>query len=200
MELGDIEHELRSIDVHAGTLRSLVCERALGNDVFDRFGRSVETDPSFRDSDASSWLTKLWMSHDRAFYLETMTEDIRRAGLPYPDAVAVKTDWPKWAAVSAMITPNTHQALRPAADLEATLRVAIVALIARRDGSAAGRHAADTLLDPFDGKPLRTRVDPDGLFVVWSVGGDHTDDGGREFVSEDDRLLRRDIAWRVRTP
>jgi hypothetical protein len=35
------------------------------------------------------------------------------------------------------------------------------------------------LVDPFDGKPLRYRVQPKG-YVIYSVGGDGHDDGGRE--------------------
>jgi hypothetical protein len=33
-------------------------------------------------------------------------------------------------------------------------------------------------LDPFDGWPLRYRLDPDGSFVLYSIGPDRVDDGG----------------------
>lgn len=36
----------------------------------------------------------------------------------------------------------------------------------------------EKLLDPFDGQPLSIRAVPEGL-VIYSVGADRTDDGGK---------------------
>ena len=51
--------------------------------------------------------------------------------------------------------------------------------------------------DPYDGKPLRYRRTPEG-FVVYSVGGNGTDDGGEvQFVPSRGEL---DVGFRVRWP
>lgn len=207
VDLRDIERELSSIDVQAHMRRALIGERALGNDAFEAFWQPLEKTAEFREGHYDAWFTRLWLHADRAFYLETMTDAVHRIGMPYPDALGARRDWerdieewPKWAVVSAMLTPKISQVLAARAETEATLRVAGTALIARRAGVDAARRAADALQDPFDGKPLRTRVDADGTFVVWSIGSDLTDDGGSDHGTGPERDSTGDIVWRVRAP
>ena len=58
-----------------------------------------------------------------------------------------------------------------------------------RDLQALG---AQDLVDPFTGKPLVYRPEPNG-FLLYSVGPDLTDDGGREY---DHKERKGDIVWR----
>jgi hypothetical protein len=49
-------------------------------------------------------------------------------------------------------------------------------------------------IDPFSGKPLHYRLEPDGSFTIWSVGEDLTDDGGK--VAEGgNRWKAADYVW-----
>jgi hypothetical protein len=72
---------------------------------------------------------------------------------------------------------------------QAMLRCAIASLAVERYRQKNNRwpesladlkanQLAETPLDPFDGNPLRYRVIDDGV-VVYSIGPDHTDDGGK---------------------
>ena len=55
-------------------------------------------------------------------------------------------------------------------------------------------------MDPIDGNPLRTRLDANRVFSVWSIGPDITDDDGREYAMIEKRGWAGDIVWRVRAP
>lgn len=64
---------------------------------------------------------------------------------------------------------------------------------------AAARNAGSPLLDPMDGEPLRSVV-RDGRLIVYSVGGDGDDDGGRPGVGRTrnpERNVAMDPAGRV---
>ena len=57
-------------------------------------------------------------------------------------------------------------------------------------------------LDPFDGKPLRYRLEKDGTWVVYSIGPDRVDDGGdpaqdgeQDIVFASNELERLEQAW-----
>ena len=57
-------------------------------------------------------------------------------------------------------------------------------------------------LDPFDGKPLRYRLEKNGTWVVYSIGPDRMDDGGvpaqvseRDIVFASNQLERLEQAW-----
>jgi hypothetical protein len=205
-DLKEVEQALRSIDAASQATRALVGERALGNDVFEWWRGTLQGTPGDEHRDWSRLITIPWVAHDHAFYLEAMTEAIRRAGLPYQDALAQRSDWerdvkrfPRTATISMMILPRIDDVFRERALLEARVRAALVALIARREGADAGVRAAASQLDPFDGQPLRARVGSDGLFVVWSIGANLVDDGA---PAEDDTTASepRDVVWRVRLP
>lgn len=53
-------------------------------------------------------------------------------------------------------------------------------------------------VDPMGGQPLRYRTEPDGNFVLYSVGWDGTDDGGQVFQSKSGvvKLDQGDWVWR----
>jgi len=205
-DLRDVEQALRSIDAGSSATRAMIGERALGNDFFDSWRGTLNGTPGDERRDWTRVITIPWVAHDHAFYLENMTDAIRRTGLSYPDALAQRADWerdrklfPRLAMVSMLILPKLQGLIENRARLEARLRVAIVALIARREGADAGLRAAASQLDPFDGRPLRARVGTDGLFTVWSIGSNLVDDGAP--LSDDANVWEAlDVAWRVRLP
>lgn len=56
----------------------------------------------------------------------------------------------------------------------------------------------EVLRDPFDGQPLRYRLNPDGTFVLYSIGCDGKDDGGDATEVEKSQggfVQDRDIVW-----
>jgi hypothetical protein len=92
---------------------------------------------------------------------------------------------------SRMLLPSLSKAATRFAQFEARRRAALTALAIERYRLEHGGQlpesladlpsapAAELRLDPFDGKPLRFGKRPKG-FVVYSVGLDRTDEGGRE--------------------
>lgn len=56
----------------------------------------------------------------------------------------------------------------------------------------------EVLRDPFDGQPLRYRLNPDGTFVLYSIGSDGKDDGGDATAIEQTEggfRQDRDVVW-----
>jgi len=56
-------------------------------------------------------------------------------------------------------------------------------------------------LDPYDGLPLKVRREPD-VFVIWSIGDDFTDQGGRIALQSRDQFSGKkgDQVWRLEAP
>ena len=81
------------------------------------------------------------------------------------------------------------QFLETVARHEAGRRLSRLALAAERHRLAHGRYPKEPpydFVDPFDGKPIRYRVQRDVL-LVWSVGPNGEDDDGKG----------DDIVWRI---
>jgi hypothetical protein len=53
-------------------------------------------------------------------------------------------------------------------------------------------YLAELPLDPYDGKPLRYRIQPDGSPLLWSIGSDLVDEGGLPHL---DRNTKGDLVW-----
>ncbi|MBL8797104.1 MAG: hypothetical protein JNM56_24600 [Planctomycetia bacterium] len=97
--------------------------------------------------------------------------------------------------------------------LMADLRCSVVALAAERYRLATGAWPASLAdlvpkylpavpVDLYDGKPLRYARDDEGV-VIWSVGPDGHDDGGKPTLVPEDRLndaAKGDIAFRLWNP
>jgi hypothetical protein len=142
----------------------------------------------------------LWISgffeRDLKFYLDTMDKSISLAALPPPKCLEL-TKYIESAAniakekrylLSAMVLGSSGITVR--ASTQAELELAMTALAVERFRHAQGRLPADLKeltpqfleavpTDPFDGAPLRYRRLARG-YVIYSVGSDRHDDGGRE--------------------
>jgi hypothetical protein len=84
---------------------------------------------------------------------------------------------------------------RKVMQVEAARRIVIMAIALKRYQIKHGNYPAnsDSLvpefvaavpLDPVDGKPLRYRLNPDGTFLLYSIGGNGVDDGGNPAVEK----------------
>ncbi len=141
------------------------------------------------------------LAADRRLILETMEQAIALAGEDSPEALEqyerlferVATDAPRFPPrlFSAILLPSLKKAGTKFASFEARRRAALVAVGIERYRTAHGGLLPERLEslmpaylsqappDPYDGHPLRYRALPNG-FVVYSVGEDRHDDGGKE--------------------
>jgi hypothetical protein len=176
----------------------------LNLDELEQFGKDGETggDPGKprRLSGAPPALLSLtgFFERDLAYYLQTMDTFISLAALPPPQSLAHVND-PTSAAeiakkrfyiMSTMLLPGLGQAIRREAAAQANIRLATTALAVERFRLNQRRLPEDLKeltprfldavpTDPFDGAPLRYRRLDRG-YVIYSVGEDGRDDGGRE--------------------
>ncbi len=92
--------------------------------------------------------------------------------------------------VSEITIPNVVNALRVAVQNETKRRLAITAIALKRYELRHGHPPPNlsaltpellgqVLIDPMSGGPLCYRLNPDGTFVLYSVGEDGKDDGGK---------------------
>jgi hypothetical protein len=135
---------------------------------------------------------------DLLFYLGALKADISFASLPPPQSLAVTNVSNKMAEaarkhfciLSAMILPAVSSSLIREADGFARIRLATTAIAVERFRLARGRlpenlnelvpqFLSAMPADPFSGQPLRYYHLTKG-YVIYSVGSDGHDDGGRE--------------------
>jgi hypothetical protein len=143
------------------------------------------------------WLTGLF-DRDEIFYLKEMRAVIDEAHRPYPECLSLYSTMHEAAweghGRGYIFGPELIEALRNAVlkevEVSARVRTATVALAVARFRLAHGQLPEDLnelvpqLLpaipsDPFDGQPLRYKRLKKG-YVVYSVGRDGDDNGGRE--------------------
>lgn len=138
---------------------------------------------------------------DRRFMLETLGQAIEWSEEGTPESLRRTEELiegvPREAKrfppkiFSRMLLPSLSKAATRFAQFEARRRAALTALaiegyrlehggqLPESLADLPSAPAAELRLDPFDGKPLRFGKRPKG-FVVYSVGLDRTDEGGRE--------------------
>jgi hypothetical protein len=112
--------------------------------------------------------------------------------------------------LSSMMRSFGERALQHAIDAEVARNLLVTAVAIRRYEIAHHRPPADLRelipqfldslpIDSYDGKPLRYRAESDGTFVLYSIGSDGVDDGGKPLPKERNSkpqfLSSRDIVW-----
>lgn len=144
-----------------------------------------------------NWATGFF-ERDLNFYLQTMGKSISLAALQPPAALALTNHFDQATTraskrlyiLSAMSLPSFTKIAVRDATIQANAKLAVVALAIERFRIARGKlpETLEELVprfldrvphDPFDGKPLRYRQLPT-RYVIYSVGSDGNDDGGRE--------------------
>jgi hypothetical protein len=128
--------------------------------------------------------------------LARMTRYLEASRLPPERQVAAEAaldaemrNLSRMAVLTRLLIPAVGKVAESCRRKRAQVRCLILALAAERFRRAHGRWPATAAeltpeelpavpLDPFDGQPLRLRLLPDGV-VVYSVGIDGTDDGGK---------------------
>ena len=117
---------------------------------------------------------------DHAAYLDAMRVEANVPLAGNPPSLRI----PRYCALTAKILPAMDRVRTSFATHIARVRCTLAGLAALQHRQATGAWPASLAAcmtavpeDPFDGKPLRYRVTPQG-FLVYSVGKDRQDDGG----------------------
>ncbi|MBI5433281.1 MAG: hypothetical protein HZA52_10670 [Planctomycetes bacterium] len=179
------ESELARLDPRLELIDGVREERLAAHNTLRRFSSAdIPGVHVVTPDEALSWLDRrmLGVTHDE--YLEGFARALAHLESPAwrePPAAPyfVPASWPFSAFFQHLdlIRPNFEPLIDVAVMLAARIELARAALVNHRDGTAAARAWLAGRIDPFDGKPLRSRVDPDGVLVMWSVGVDRVDDG-----------------------
>ena len=193
-----IEQVLDGLQPRAHQLSAFLGERAFVNRLYDLLRRDMnaldglELVSSFR-----ARVVRAALDHDQADYLEEWALAVHASRRPPWD--------PAWRAlegdvlmeprphryynlISLMVLPPAHRSGEWTAKLEARCLLTRAAILARREGAQAAGEWIATQTDPFVGRPLRWRIDADGLMVLWSAGANRVDDGGTIGDSEEPPL------------
>jgi len=148
----------------------------------------------------SPWIYRLtgFFERDLRHYLSTMQTYLMFAALPPPESLEVVELVPeinkkaerRYYILSSLFLPALSKGSIRDARATAHIRLTMTAL-AVEEFRTTGSHLPELLaelvptyldsvpIDPFDGQPLRYRkLDPG--YVVYSIGQDGQDDGGRE--------------------
>src|SRR5438445_1870660 len=171
---------------------------------FDRFANSPERNPLGADeSPGSVMLTFLirttgFFERDFRFYLKVMETNVSFASVPPPKSLSItnseakaSTEIRRWHyMISGVVLPASSKAYLRHAESLAALRLAQTVLAVERFRLSGQRLPSDLdelvpdflpqiQADPFDGAPLRYKLLSKG-YVVYSIGPDGHDDGGKE--------------------
>ncbi len=200
-----IERELNSVDVHQLLLCAVREDRFAGVRTFDHSASGV-----FQDARAEQpafipdWYFGLVTKLDEAAYLTTMSRVIAQLESnawrdERTDAQSTVPTTPVLGLgiITGLITPHIESSIRVAIAIDVKIAFARAALINHRDGTEAARAWLATQIDPYDGKPLRSRVEANGVLVLWSIGRDLQDDEEPPKPTVDEPRPRNDLVWRL---
>jgi len=190
VDLAWLEAELGAIRPRDRLARAAEGERAFGNRTYEelRRGQTLSGVPG-----RNEFLSGLTQSFDQATFLRRTRAAIESMGSPAFRRAPLEE--PGWvgrtlAPLATYLTPYSRRLLGVADLLEARIALARVALVAFRGNAQEALTTLPNTVDPYDGRPVRMALGPDGIVVLWSVGQDGVDDGGL-----DDQ---RDVVWRFK--
>jgi hypothetical protein len=128
---------------------------------------------------------------ERKFLPALRQQDERIAQFTFPatDEVTLRMNEPDLRHLFSQSVVSLRNTLKRVLKAEVFRQLAVTAIALNRHRSRHGSYPADlsTLvpeflpaapLDPVDGQPLRYRLNPDGSFLLYSIGEDGIDDGG----------------------
>ena len=192
-------HELAEADDADAFYRAILSERCCMTDVASRPVSSLMGPAGFDRQ--TLWSTFYFLSGlhsvDRICLLDRMTELVGAARLPTHRRMAAVSAWqskaenvPRHRILLHVFLSAVDRSCITDLNHVAQVRAARAGLAVERYRLAHGRYpeTLDALVpefldavpeDPFDGKPLRYQARANG-FVVYSVGHDLADNGGRE--------------------
>ncbi len=209
-QLGELRAVIEGLSALDGYRRAMICERAMGLGVFEPpmgvlWKEATSTQIDGEGTGLSSVMIAMRLTGlqqlDRRLYMETFEHLLTNAPLDSSSKLLavemamtntvnrIKKFPPK--ILSGMLLPALQKAAQKFCHAEALREAALTAVAIERHRLAHGGKLPETLSelvpaglpeiprDPFDGQPLRFRRLEQG-YVVYSVGSDRTDDGGKE--------------------
>lgn len=220
-----LDSALSQIDLHSGFVKVMLGERAIGLSGFDLVRNqgvgyvnnltsggidSISQLPAYLESTA---IGAPLLNADKSCYLRLMTKQIELARQPYwKSAKSVAntdpaTQAPSYATLTKMLVPIYSRARLSsetgAADVAVT-RVGL-GLIAFKNRFGVYPQSLAELQpklgwvlpkDPFDGKDLKYKKTANG-FVVYSIGSNMLDEGGKEPDLKSNDQYNGDVVWKV---
>ncbi len=205
----EVDALLTVIDLPAEFQVACIGDRAMLNGIYRGLRNDVKFKAPFEPKGwASTFLARTLIARDQAEYLELMRMAIETAGEreltePWDKLKSVwdhavesrhaLLDVGLWVAIATRLDEGGRYCL----GAQTRIRLVRAALIARRGGAAAARAFLEPYRDPFNGEALRTRLDPDGILTMWSVGEDGKDNPPAE--QRDKHVPLDDIVVETRT-
>lgn len=145
------------------------------------------------------WRYLGFFERDRNFYLRAMETNIQMISLPPPKSLSLTNEVEKlgkqassgYYIFSTLFLPSLSRIARTDASIRSILRIAITAIAVERWRDAHNGEIPNSLealvpsflpavpSDPYTGQPLKFKKLAKG-YVVYSVGPDGQDDGGKE--------------------
>ncbi len=215
VQLARLQRTLREAEDAGGFVRGFVGNRCLAADVMQH-GSSMDDDsiiPTLAPGPARALYEGVGLNDfDTAAFLELYAEIVEAAKTPPDDRLdAVHTidellsELPQYWLSSRYFLQRTTRQFESDLDTRAQLRAARVGLAVERHRVAHGElpESLDTLVpefldrvpkDPFGDGPLKYERLENG-FMVYSIGVDEEDDGGKEpgWIEERGKYWRRDF-------
>lgn len=172
-----LEAAIAELQPHDRFVRALLGQRALANRLYARRaeGRTVGTKAIDDQPFVTGWIVDLMLARDQAACLELFEERIAAARSPTngPSAGLVPLTASSTPMIGDVVAPDSRGHVRA---LDTEIALTQLAILARRSGAGAAVERAKDVFDPFDGRPIKSRLEPDGTLVLWSVGVDGKDD------------------------
>lgn len=221
-----LESTLSQIDLRDGFVKALLGERAMGMWAYDEIKKTGPasydalagvSDRTTLDSIclfvATRNIGRPMLNADQSYYLRHMTEQIDLAKKPYYQVtkitpkVAGPENAPSYAPVTKSVCPIFDCARRSSENCMANIAVARVGLglIAYKDrfgiypqslAKLKSKLGWETPKDPFDGKDLKYKKTDKG-FVLYSIGLNMVNDGGRAPDPKMNDPCTGDVVWKV---
>jgi hypothetical protein len=206
--LDAVDARLAALDPRAQLMIAMEGERTIINRIFQWLGQCAEFSlpvPEAFEEILGGVIGQAALDRDQLFYLGLMREGMEMAEMGGPEYLAHRREYevreeefPWGAVISSIVAQTPEDWIDGKLELEARILLTRGALVAHRDGVEAGISWISGQVDPFDGKPLRHRVEEDGTTVYWSVGVDGVDDGAVAYVEGEEWLPEPDVVLRFR--
>lgn len=206
-QLQRLQSEVHDAERAGGLTRALAGERVNGIVFFQSsvteqtkwIKMITQSDDTWKDFDIARYRTSSVFLADFAFFLDYSAKANTASALPFPDALAESSKLldgldeakNKGYQLSGIFLTPTLKPLVKVAKITARLRVAEAVLAVERYRLAHEKTIPTSLIqlvpafltevpkDPFDDQMLRYKRSSPNAFVVYSIGEDKKDDGGK---------------------
>lgn len=210
-DLRRLQADLQAAKYKDGLYKAMLGERTFGIEAY-------ENPPSSGAGDLGGRILRLATHGSFNLYLDHMDRLLTATRRSWPETIleaekaeselrqVIDGNWPLARLKHSMtgrLTPvlaTTFARMAQSQGINSAANAAIAVQLCRRKHGNFPTELEELVpeflpqvpIDPFDGQPLRYRVEDDGYFI-YSIGTDHADDGGQE----EEGSLEPDVTFRV---